>query len=62
MDVSEHFLAFRRKSARFCEEGSGNLFSLPEMVAKLDPPVLEHARCITSAEIHDHYLSPLIQN
>jgi hypothetical protein len=43
-------------------EGNGNFLVSLEMVAKFDTTVQEHARSITSEDIHNHYIGSFIQN
>ena len=60
--LAERNLAFRVSIERIGEPSNGNFLGLVELLAKFDPVMGEHLRCVTNAEIHDHYLGKRIQN
>ena len=60
--LAERNLAFRGSIEIIGEPSNGNFLGLVELLAKFDPVMGEHLRCVTNAEIHDHYLGKRIQN
>ena len=60
--LAERNLAFRGSIERIGEPSNGNFLGLVELLAKFDPVMGEHLRCVTNEEIHDHYLGKRIQN
>jgi predicted nucleotidyltransferase len=55
-------LAFRGQNEEIYQENNEIFLSLIEMIAKFDPVMQEHIRCIKDGEIHNHYLGHNIQN
>ena len=60
--LAERNLAFRGSIERIGEPSNGTFLGLVELLAKFDPVMGEHLRCVTNEEIHDHYLGKRIQN
>ncbi|XP_039055743.1 uncharacterized protein LOC120198475 [Hibiscus syriacus] len=60
--LAKHNLAFRGSNDKLYQKSNGNFLGLIEMLEEFDPVIKEHVRCITSDNIHVHYLGHTIQN